>query len=101
MGGGGSGMMITTPEIIKFVDVAVPLVGSSHAPEEAKLNEKAKRKVDESLAGGTYEVTLPYLAPGLILPTFARRSDDIAGVQVSYSFELLGERPGLFKSNDK
>lgn len=101
VGMGGSGMLITSIETLTFLDLAVPLVGSSGARAQAEKGEKHGGN-EEKLGGGVYEVTLPAAPDGQLLPSYADTGPgDAAGVRVWYSLELLGTRHGMFKTNDK
>ncbi|KAL8286870.1 hypothetical protein RQP46_003876 [Phenoliferia psychrophenolica] len=102
LGMGGSAMMITSIETHTFVELDVPLVGPGGARERAEMGEKHGKEEGGS-AGGVYEVVLPAVGDGQLLPSYdaADAGDDAAGVSVTYTLELLGTRHGLFKSNDK
>ncbi|GAA5851023.1 hypothetical protein JCM9279_005262 [Rhodotorula babjevae] len=100
MGAPGGGMPITTPERLTFLDLDIPLLSTATSAQPEK-----KAPDSSSAAGspgeGLYEVAVPFPPDGQILPTFAAKEYDAAGVSVVWSLELEGTRKGWFRQNDK
>lgn len=64
-------MLITSPEVYKFLEVNVPLF------DAVGTDKKGRAEKEEGIGGGTYEVVLPAaLGEGNLLPTFEKQQDD-------------------------
>lgn len=76
-GMGSSGMMITSNEVVPFFEVEVPLVGKSGARKVVEKGEKQGASGEEG-RGGTYEVQLPMMKDGQVLPSYKKQEEDIS-----------------------
>lgn len=64
-------MLITSPEVHKFLQVEVPLFSAGG------VDKKGRQEKEDAIGGGTYEVVLPAaLGEGNLLPTFEKQQDD-------------------------
>ncbi|TNY24488.1 hypothetical protein DMC30DRAFT_109143 [Rhodotorula diobovata] len=98
MGAPGGGMPITTPERLTFVELDIPLLST---PTTAAQDKKAAASAEGLTGEGIYEVAVPFPPEGQLLPAFAQKEYDAAGVSVAWSLELEGYRKGWYRQNDK
>ena len=103
IGSGGSAMMVTSRETLTFLDLELELI----SPDDAHLDAGDDQKKagggrgdvgPGNLRGGIYSVTLPQW---VTRPSFPPLADDPAGVSCRYAIEVVGQRKGLFKKNDR
>lgn len=91
---GAPGMVITSIEEHAFLDASIPLVGPEGAWEMASKGDEKRGSDDADAGGGVYEVQLPFMENGELLPTFVRRIDDSSKLALcgAKGAALIGDR---------
>lgn len=73
--GGGAGMLVTSIEHLPFIEQEIALTSSDNAIKQVSEKKRSKQQ-DETASGGMYEITLPRLGPGMIVPSLVHDLND-------------------------